>query len=178
MTKTRDKIDELKSKLNRTELLLEINGQVAGLNDLSQILWKVIKFITRELNADRATLFLNDNETNELYSRVAQGDLVREIRILNTVGIAGSVYQSAVGEIVHNVYKDVRFNQQIDKQTGYTTKNMICCPVKNFAEETIGVIEVLNKKSGRFTKDDLLFVEAAASRAAKSIQNATKYRAL
>ena len=172
MTKTRDKIDELKSKLRRTELLLEINGQVAGLNDLSQILWEVIKFITRELNADRATLFLNDNETNELYSRVAQGDLVREIRILNTVGIAGSVYQSAVGEIVHNVYKDVRFNQQIDKQTGYTTKNMICCPVKNFAQETIGVIEVLNKKSGRFTKDDLLFVEAAASRAAKSIQNA------
>ena len=47
---------------------------------------------------------------------------------------------------------------------------MICCPVKNFAGETIGVIEVLNKKAGRFTKDNLLFVEAAASRAAKSIQ--------
>ena len=45
---------------------------------------------------------------------------------------------------------------------------MICCPVKNFAGETIGVIEVLNKKAGRFTKDNLLFVEAAASRAAKS----------
>ena len=42
---------------------------------------------------------------------------------------------------------------------------------QNFAGETIGVIEVLNKKAGRFTKDNLLFVEAAASRA-KSIQNA------
>ena len=88
MAKKRETIEELKSKLNRTELLLEINGQVAGLNDLSQILWKVIKFLTQELDADRATLFLNDCETNELYSRVAQGDLVREIRILNSVGIA------------------------------------------------------------------------------------------
>ena len=77
MANKRETIEELKSKLNRTELLLEINGQVAGLNDLSQILWKVIKFLTQELDADRATLFLNDCETNELYSRVAQGDLVR-----------------------------------------------------------------------------------------------------
>ena len=172
MAKQRETIEELKSKLNRTELLLEINGQVAGLNDLSQILWKVIKFLTQELDADRATLFLNDCETNELYSRVAQGDLVREIRILNSVGIAGAVYQSEVGEIIHDVSKDNRFHHEIDQQTGYKTKNMICCPVKNFAGETIGVIEVLNKKAGRFTKDNLLFVEAAASRAAKSIQNA------
>ena len=172
MAKKIETIEELKSKLNRTELLLEINGQVAGLNDLSQILWKVIKFLTQELDADRATLFLNDSETNELYSRVAQGDLVREIRILNTVGIAGAVYQSEVGEIIHDVSKDNRFHHEIDQQTGYKTKNMICCPVKNFAGETIGVIEVLNKKAGRFTKDNLLFVEAAASRAAKSIQNA------
>lgn len=172
MAKKNDTINELKFRLNRTELLLEINGQVAGLNDLSQILRKVVKFLTQELNADRATLFLNDDETNELYSRVAQGDLVREIRILNTVGIAGAVYQSEAGEIVHDVSKDTRFNREIDQQTGFKTKNMICCPVKNFAGKTIGVIEVLNKKVGRFTKDNLLFVEAAASRAAKSIQNA------
>ena len=125
MANKRETIEELKSKLNRTELLLEINGQVAGLNDLSQILWKVIKFLNQELDADRATLFLNDSETNELYSRVAQGDLVREIRILNTVGRAGAVYQSEVGEIIHDVSKDNRFHHEIDQQTGYKTKNMI-----------------------------------------------------
>ena len=66
MAKKIETIEELKSKLNRTELLLEINGQVAGLNDLSQILWKVIKFLTQELDADRATLFLKQmNFTHE-----------------------------------------------------------------------------------------------------------------
>ena len=112
-------------KLRRTELLLQISRKIAGLKSLEEILWTLIEFVTNELDADRGTLFLNDDETNELYSRVAQGDLVREIRILNTVGIAGAVYQSEAGEIVHDVSKDTRFNQEIDQQTGFKTKNMI-----------------------------------------------------
>ena len=70
-------------KLRRTELLLQISRKIAGLKSLEEILWTLIEFVTNELDADRGTLFLNDNETNELYSRVAQGDLTREIRILN-----------------------------------------------------------------------------------------------
>ena len=111
MKKRNESIQEIKIKLRRTELLLEINKKIAGLNDLSQILWTLIEFITNEIKADRGTLFLNDKETNELYSRVAQGDLTREIRILNNVGIAGAIFNSKEGEIIHDVYKDQRFNK-------------------------------------------------------------------
>ena len=76
-------IYSVSEKLRRTELLLEINRKIAGLNSLEKILWSIIEFLTDELDADRGTLFLNDHETNELYSRIAQGDLTREIRILN-----------------------------------------------------------------------------------------------
>ena len=172
MIQKKETIETVKKKLERTELLLEINSQVAGLEDLSQILWTIVEFISRELNAERGALFLNDSETDELYSRIAQGGLAREIRVLNDVGIAGAIFQSQKGEIIHDVYEDSRFNQQIDQETGYKTKSMICCPVKTVGGETIGVLEVLNKKKGRFTKDNLAFVEAAATRAAKSIQNA------
>ena len=128
--------------------------------------------MTKELDADRGTLFLNDNETNELYSRVAQGDLTREIRILNNVGIAGAIFQNKSGEVIHDVYADSRFNKEADQETGYKTKNMICCPVKTVDGLTIGVIQVLNKKKGRFTKDNLSFTESIATQAAVSIQNA------
>ena len=148
MKKRNESIEEIKIKLRRTELLLEINKKIADLHDLSQILWTLIEFITNELEADRGTLFLNDKETNELYSRVAQGDLTREIRILNNVGIAGAIFNSKQGEIIHDVYKDQRFNKEVDQETGYRTKNMICCPVKTVGGETIGVIQVLNKKKG------------------------------
>ena len=57
-------------------------------------------------------LFLNDPSSGELYSRIAQGDLTREIRLLNTTGIAGAVFQSGIGEIIHKPYEDERFNSE------------------------------------------------------------------
>jgi len=165
-------IEDTIEKLRRTELLLEITKKIAGLKTLEEILWSLIEFVTEELDADRGTLFLNDQDTNELYSRVAQGELTREIRILNNVGIAGAIFQSQTGEVIHDVYADDRFNKEVDQETGYKTKNMICCPVKTVGGNTIGVIQVLNKKKGRFTKDNLFFVESVATQAAVSIQNA------
>ncbi len=109
-------------KLRRTELLLQISRKIAGLKSLEEILWTLIEFVTNELNADRGTLFLNDDETNELYSRVAQGDLTREIRILNNVGIAGAIFQNKSGEVIHDVYADSRFNKEVDQETGYKQK--------------------------------------------------------
>ena len=172
MNKKETNLGLLSERLRATELLLDVSRKIAGLKSLEQILWTLIEFVTVELEADRGTLFLNDKDTNELYSRVAQGDLTREIRILNNIGIAGAIFQDKVGEIIHDVYKDSRFNKEVDQETGYLTKNMICSPVKTVAGETIGVIQVLNKKKGRFTKDNLHFVESVATQAAVSIQNA------
>ncbi len=165
-------INHYKSELKNTRLLLEITKKIAGLKNLSEILWTIIDFVTENIDGDRGSLFLNDAETNELYSRVAQGELTREIRILNTVGIAGAIFTSEKGEIIHDVYSDKRFNKEVDQETGYKTKNMICSPVKTVDGKIIGVIQVLNKKKGRFTKDNLNFVDAIATQAAVSIQNA------
>ncbi len=162
----------LKLEIERSKLLLEISRKIASLKNLSEILWTIVDFVTQKVGADRGTLFLNDNETNELYSRVAQGELTREIRILNTVGIAGGIFQSQTGEIIHDAYSDKRFNKEVDQETGYKTKNMICSPVKTVDGKIIGVFQVLNKNKGRFTKDNLEFVNAVATQAAVSIQNA------
>jgi adenylate cyclase len=159
-------------KLHQTEMLLSVTRKIAGLKNLSEILWTLIEMTTSELDADRGSLFLNDPLTGELYSRVAQGDLTREIRILNTTGIAGSVFQSGIGEIIHDAYADARFNSKIDEQTGYVTKNIVCAPVRTVRNDIIGVIQILNKKRGRFTKEDLEIVEAITGQAAVSLQNA------
>jgi len=166
------RLERTQTKLHQTEMLLSVTQRIAGLNNLSEILWTLIEMTTQELGADRGSLFLNDPLTGELYSRVAQGELTREIRILNSTGIAGSIFQSGVGEIVHNAYEDERFNTRIDEQTGFTTKNIICAPVKTVRNDVIGVIQILNKKRGRFTKDDLEIVEAITAQAAVSLQNA------
>ena len=165
-------LDRTEIKLHRTEMLLSVTQKIAGLSNLSEILWTLIEMTTTELNADRGSLFLNDALTGELYSRVAQGELTREIRILNTTGIAGAIFQSGVGEIIHDAYTDDRFNNKIDEQTGYVTKNIVCAPVRTVRGDIIGVVQILNKKKGRFTKEDLEIVEAITLQAAVSLQNA------
>ena len=68
--------------LRRAETLLEVSARCAAANDLVSVLRTLVDITARALDCDRGTLFLNDAETGELYSRVAQGDLVREVRIL------------------------------------------------------------------------------------------------
>ncbi|GIR26611.1 MAG: hypothetical protein CM15mP40_12190 [Alphaproteobacteria bacterium] len=103
MKNSNENIVQTLEKLRRTELLLQISRKIAGLKSLEEILWTLIEFVTNELDADRGTLFLNDNETNELYSRVAKGFDSRN-KILNNVGIAGAIFQNKSGEVIHDVY--------------------------------------------------------------------------
>jgi adenylate cyclase len=157
---------------DRTEMLLNISRRVARDESIEDIIATIIEVTTWELNAERGSLFLNDLATNELYTRFAQGTNLREIRIHNKSGIAGSVFQSGVGEIIHDAYSDDRFNSAVDQQTGYTTKNILCAPVKTLNGVTIGSAEVLNKKSGRFTKKDLELLEAMTEQASIALQSA------
>jgi len=78
---------------------------------------------------ERRTLFLNDESTGELYSRVAEGGAIREIRMMNTSGVAGNVFTTRRRPaIVDDPYSDPRFNADVDKQTGYVTHSLLCAP--------------------------------------------------
>ena len=104
LAEVKKQLTRSEEKLERLELLLKISRKVAGLSNLKDILFAIIEETTAQLNADRGTLFLNDPLTGELYSRVAQGDLTREIRILNNSGIAGSIFCSGIGEILSLIH--------------------------------------------------------------------------
>ena len=76
------------------KLKIDIVSDVTAEIELGSLLQRVMLESTNMLNADRATLFLNDTKTNELFSRVAMGDGIGEIRLPNDAGIAGAVFQS------------------------------------------------------------------------------------
>lgn len=124
------------------------------------------------LNADRATLFLNDGKTNELFSRVAMGDGIGEIRLPNTAGIAGSVFTSGKSMNIPYAYADLRFNPSFDKQTGYFTRSILCVPVINKEGKVIGCTQVLNKTGGKFTSEDESRLKAFTQQVAIALENA------
>ncbi|MEO5336921.1 MAG: GAF domain-containing protein [Magnetospirillum sp. WYHS-4] len=158
-------------RLKRAEMLLDVSRKVAAIESLDEILATLVEMISWELDAERSTLFLNDAQTGELYSRIAQGNFQREIRILNTSGVAGHVFTSGTGLIIDDAYADERFNRSVDEQTGFRTKTILCVPVRTVKGEVIGVTQALNKRSGPFTEDDLKLLEAMTTQAAIALQS-------
>src|SRR5438874_9359155 len=121
---------ELIGELRRLRVLAEVADTVTRDLSLDLQLPRLIDLITQSLDAERATLFLYDRDTGALFSRVLSGEGVAEIRIPANVGIAGGVFSAGVAEIIPDVYRDRRFNPEIDRQTGYRTRNILCMPLK------------------------------------------------
>ncbi|NRR29719.1 GAF domain-containing protein [Oxalobacteraceae bacterium] len=159
-------------RLRQVELLLEVSRRMAAYDTLDEILTALVEVTTEELGAERGTLFLNDAETNELFSRVAQGNIQREIRFLNHSGIAGHVFTTGEAVLIGDAYADPRFNRAIDEQTGFVTRNILCVPIKTFKGEIIGVSQTLNKKRGKFTRADLHLLEALTTQGTLALQSA------
>ena len=162
-------IEKRSAKLSH--LLLSLSKQIATFTDLPTALRYVVEVSAREVQADRASLFLNDPETNELYTQFAQGDLTDEIRIMNDTGVSGAVFHSGEPLIIHDPYSDPRFNHRIDKHTGYKTKDIICVPVKTARGQIIGVLQALNKHRGLFNQDDLVLLMELTAHAAYALDS-------
>src|SRR5438128_2000180 len=144
----RKRVDSRDVALRRANILLDVSRRCAAMQTLDGLLQTLVEMTSRELYCDRGTLFLNDPSSSELYSRVAQGGLNREIRILNNSGLAGHVFQTGEPIIAADAYADPRFNPSVDERTGYRTESIICVPVRTLSGETIGVMQCLNKRDG------------------------------
>ena len=163
---------DMEKRLRRVEMLLDVSRKLATIDSLEEILQTLVELTSQELGAERGSLFLNDSQTGELYSVAAQGNFRRRISMLNTSGIAGQVFHSQKGIIVHDVYKNKNFNRDVDKQTGYKTRNMICTPIRTAKGEVIGVAQVLNKRENKFNRDDLDLLGEMTTQASIFLQGA------
>lgn len=168
-------IQKISEILEKTAAFFEISYRLQDSFDIDTILSRVVEITNDALGADRSSVFLHDRETGELYSRVAQGGLTREIRFPAHKGIAGAVFTTGQPILIPDAYADPRFNQEVDKTTGYRTRNILCAPVRTRKSEVIGVIQLLNKKSGDFGDDDLNLLEGITSQAAPALLNVQLY---
>jgi adenylate cyclase len=127
---------------------------------------------TRLLNAERSTLFLNDEKTGELWSEVGQGLESMQIRFPNSVGIAGAVFTSGKSINIPYAYADLRFNPAFDKKTDFFTRSILCVPIVNKKGAVIGVTQVLNRHGGPFTAEDESRLRAFTAQISIALENA------
>jgi adenylate cyclase len=159
--------------LREEQRILAISHDLSGELQLDLLIARIMRETTDLLNAERSTLFLHDPKTDELYSVFAEGDSITEIRIPSNRGIAGAVFMSGQAENITDPYADPRFDQSVDKKTGFRTRSILCQPIVNKHGGRIGVTQVLNKKgAGCFLEKDEARLRAFSAQIAVSLENA------
>ncbi|MCB9591724.1 MAG: GAF domain-containing sensor histidine kinase [Sandaracinaceae bacterium] len=155
----------------KTRALSDISAALGSTLDLDELLALVASRITEVIDAERSTIYLLDDEGGHLVSRVAEGQGRAEIRLTVGEGLAGWVAKSGEMLNIKDAYQDVRFDAEWDRRTGYRTRSTLCVPMKNRHGRTLGVVQVLNKRTTFFTPEDEQLLTALATQAAVSIEN-------
>ncbi len=155
--------------------LLQVGRTIAVETNIDSLLTIIAQQIQQALEADRCTVFLLDDEHNELWSKVALGLEIKEIRFASNKGLAGHVAMTGETINIKNAYESEYFNKDIDLQTGYKTKNILCMPIRNLSHQIVGVFQVLNKFDGDFTQKDEDLLIAIGSSAGIALENANLF---
>lgn len=165
-----------KSKVERLHQLIEASKIVNSAIDIDKLLGLILNVATKGIAADRGTIYLVDETTNKLWSKVAQGNNMVEIRLPIGKGLAG--YVAKTGETVNitDAYKDPRFNPEIDRKSGYKTHNVLCMPMRNKDGKVVGAFQFLNRREGPFTHEDESFIDGLSVHAAIAFENARMAR--
>ena len=162
--------------------LFDISQSLHHYLNVEDLILHIIGRVTEVMSAEAVSVILHDEAEDELvfcwsYDTPERKEKLQEIRFPADHGIAGSVFRSGKAEIILNVETDSRHYEKVDTATDFETKSMIAVPLKTKIE-TIGVLEVLNKKIGIFDDKDLNFLTTLAPIIAMALDNARMWSQL
>lgn len=168
-------------ELRRTRALFRISLRLNSTIERKELLRIIMETAEKEMQAEGSAIILADEAKQELYFEVATGDkgeAVKEIRLPFGEGVAGWVAQTGQSVLIPNVAKDPRWSNRVSSKVNMPTRNMVCVPVSS-SGQTLGVLQVINKKGNRsFKRSDLQLLEMIASPSAVALENMFLYEAL
>ncbi len=146
--KLQREVKALKHEVSRLEDQLAVFVEISTLGRRSNerdLFSYLMTQIPKIMNAERCTVYSYDEATSQLWSLIQVGDTTRELRLELGEGIAGWVAQKRRSLVIKDAYQDKRFNQEVDNNTGFRTRSVICQPMHDQDGRLVGVVQVLNK---------------------------------
>jgi transcriptional regulator with GAF, ATPase, and Fis domain len=156
------------------QLLTDVCSAFSERIDRRTLVSRILQHAIELGNGERGTIFLAADENrgdSELKSLIATGLAGKEIKVDASKGVAGHVYRSQQGVIINDAQADPRFFRGIDESTGYKTKSILAVPLKTPAGRKLGVIQVLNSRTGQFAQEDLMELQVMALFAAVALDH-------
>mmetsp|Transcript_938 Transcript_938/g.2315 ORF Transcript_938/g.2315 Transcript_938/m.2315 type:complete len:420 (-) Transcript_938:291-1550(-) len=125
---------------------------------IAPVVRDLMSTVSTLLKAERCTLFLHDPIRRILWAFVGSGLDGARLEISDASGLAGACFSNNVVVNIRDAYADPRFNQQVDRGTGFKTTSILCAPIPHMLTgRPVGVVQVLNKLgsgAAQFTKAD------------------------
>lgn len=162
----------LEKRMNCIQTIARALG--SSLN-MDEVLHTVAREVTTMLDAHRATVFLVDEDSGQLRSRVIIGPELKEVVLEKGQGVAGWVAKTGKTLNVKDAYKDKRFDPHFDQVSGFKTESILCQPMVTYRGKIVGVVQALNKTTGYFTLEDEHLLSTITTQATISIENAKYY---
>lgn len=176
-----DKNYELAKRVRELAIINEVTKTVSFMGDLGKTLDAILSRGVQALYAERGSLFMLDEKYEGLVDQTVTYDSDGENTVIdksliesfkNGKGIAGEVYTNGKAKLITNIRKEKSFEFKENEEN--TIKSMICVPLV-IRETPIGVMNIVNKLSGRFNNDDLQIALTMANQAAVVIEKARLY---
>ncbi len=154
--------------------LFSIAGQINAATDLDFLLEQIGAAAQKILDCEASSIMLVTEDGRSLYFKAASGEKAKAIKTMLLPigeGIAGRVAQTRAPEVVNDAQSDSRLNRKFDATSGFKTRSLLCVPMLRHGE-MVGVVEVLNKRSGSFAEQDVSLLMGLASFVSIAISNA------
>ncbi len=166
---------ERRGAMEELSSIVEATKRLNSTLDLGELIHIILQIATRQTGATRGTVFLYNPERDEIWSLVGLGLEEHVIRLPAERGIAGWVARNGHAVRLENAYEDPRFEPDVDRMLGFTTRRLMSLPIRNDAGVIIGVLQLLNKAEA-FTAEDEAFLDALSSHVALALEKAQLHR--
>jgi signal transduction histidine kinase len=171
-------LEESQQRAHQLTTLNEITRQLTGTLELDPLLQNILENAVGILNCEAGSLFLMDEQTDELVFRVTVGPVAANLvgqRLAAGTGIVGRAVQTRAPVIENEEHGSKNRFNGIDQQTGFVSRSLMAIPLQ-VKDHVIGVVEVINRRDGLpFVRDDQSLLTAFAGQAAVAIENARLY---
>src|SRR5262245_33933777 len=167
---------------NRDKQLLRCERELEAANRITSALFehlaldelvvKALQIAIEVVNAECGSILLAASPSKQLIFQYSIGTspIPSGTAIPWDQGLAGTVFQSAKPIIISDAQKDPRHLESVEKLTGYCTRDLVTVPLKRWEGNPIGVLQVMNKREGVLTGEDLAILTIVSAITASSIE--------
>ena len=169
---------QLRRVTQRLAVLTDIVKTANSILEPRKVIETIMTRIQQLIPSEAWSMLMVDEEKQELTFELALGEKAKDVqgfRVKIGEGIAGWVAQTGKPTIVNDVSKDPRFARRFDSETHFKTRSILCAPLISRGR-TIGVVQVINRRGGRFTQADLDLLLTLVEPCAIAIENAILFQ--